>query len=144
MVTQKREYKVNHQINTVKEVLVNLTIFGRFHPLIKAVDLSLANNHYRVREQPFNALPITINYTCAIVTEGSDVKYQISGIPILNPYLVFRLTQVTDSETLVACYIRVSSVPIFASLLLKKMFAAQEDLWAEVNNTLPKKLIQGV
>lgn len=140
MVTRKQTYTINHSVDVVKNILTRLDIFGDYHPLILET-LQMADGLYRIKEQPFSFLPFRFYYQCKVTVKENEVRYHIKGIPIMNPYMFFKLSATADAQSKLDVYIRVASVPLIKTILLSKMFSAQDSIWAKVNTTSSEELI---
>lgn len=132
-----KQYKVYGQFETIKNYFVDLNYFGKFHPLIKKVDQkgfsSNECSEYKVKEKPFNWLPINIYYSAKVFHFDNIVEYEVVGIPFTKMNIKYVFNKISDNEVHIEFNLVLSGLLIGKSILANKMLSAQDELMNEIN-----------
>ncbi len=128
MTTTDVEFKVHLSLARVHQILTDLTIYGKLHPLIFKV-VRQGENRYRFFEKPFDPLPFPISYLVQIDYTLNTVFYSITGIPLTKLYFNYFLKSESSDTTIIRLKLRAESVPMIEKILLAKIVKAQEALW---------------
>lgn len=131
-------YKVKLAKHIVLSILASLTLYCDYHPLIISVEV-IDDGKVKVVEQPFNWLPIKVNYDAQSLVKGDQVEFEFSKIlRMFQPHFEYSITDSSDGYTFVQLTISVSGFPLGRRLLIKKMDQAQQHLWssAERNGSI--------
>jgi len=139
MLTEKH-YKINTDLNFIKNILIDLNLYGELHPLIKSVhkvNVTAKNyEEYLIKERPYRWIPITIKYTAQLSSKENEEDYKILGIPFTKAYIKYTLNKISDKETDVKFRLQLDGKPIGKRILLNKMIKAQNKLMKAMNDQL--------
>jgi len=90
---------------------------------------------YRIKEHPFDWLPIQISYKASpVLDKPSKIVYKVFGIPLLNPNITYILSPITANKTEVFFKLKISGLPLATSFLAYKMLAAQDQIFLIIND----------
>jgi len=143
----EKVYKLNGEINKVREILQNLKYYGELHPLIKSVEKmevdTDGNKEFLIRERPYKWIPITIVYSAEVKCNENTVEYIIKGIPLAKPLIKYDLVELSKGDIDLNFELIIEGLLPGKSILLNKMVKAQDQLMASINKELlhPKVLI---
>jgi hypothetical protein len=126
----KKKYSVYKNIEKIRTVLTNLEIYAEIHPQIISARLLRSgpgsNKIYQIIEQPYRWLPVKITYQAKVSVTGDTITYQISGLPTLQPVMVYQLTSIDSGKTQVLFGLSISGNPLAQRILAHKMLNAQD------------------
>lgn len=128
MATKEVEFTAHLSLSRVQQILTDLTIYGKLHPLIYRVERR--NQHsFRIFEKPFHPLPFPISYVAKVEHSTDRISYKISGIPLTKLLFKYLLKSQSSDRTIIRLTLSVESVPFVEEILLGKILRAQEEMW---------------
>lgn len=133
-------YKLKGQINEIKKILVDLTIYGRLHPLIVNVipqgEETNVGQRYKIIERPYGWLPLRISYYAVVREDENQIEYQIEGLPLTRAKVNYDLKPLSDDMVEVSFELEVNGLPMANRILANKMLDAQNQLMDSIKEEL--------
>jgi len=132
-----KEYILHRNLKDVSNIFKDLKSFGNYHPLIKSVefadDRKQGFEKYKIKEQPFNLIPIKIQYLASVHLREDLIEYKIHGIPFLYPRIEYQLFYREEAVTRLNFTLIIEGMPIVKNILMNKMIKAQNILIEAIN-----------
>ncbi|MCB0686815.1 MAG: hypothetical protein KDC53_09825 [Saprospiraceae bacterium] len=124
-------YRLNKSVSFVKEILMNLELYGRYHPLIRSVLLKSSKEgkyQFEITEYPFPKLPIKVQYCARVLENSIGVHYEIVGLPLHHVEFQYKIINNNDAEMQVHLDLQISGLPFIRGILAHKILKAQKEL----------------
>ena len=139
----EKQYNVVGDLAELQNILINIEYYGRLHPLIKAVKkIENGSNEYKIKERPYNWIPIHINYLVQVKSFEKRIEYKIIGIPFAKVRIRYSLNQIDKKDTEIIFRLEIDSKLIGKKILGNKMMDAQNQLIKSINEELSSLRIQ--
>ena len=129
MIRQQQYHFKNRNIKELEEVISNVVLFGKYHPLITKVN-NEGDNKYKIHERPFDLVPIKIYYDVQVIKKSGSIIYLISSLPLYKPELTFRLQTASNANAILEVTLEIAGIGLGKNFLIKKMLEAQDKTWA--------------
>lgn len=136
----RKVYRLKTKVKDIEEILVDLTVYGRLHPLIINVipegDETNEGQRYRVVERPFDWLPLKISYWAVVRVTENQIEYKIEGLPMTRARVNYELVSLLENNIEVRFELDVRGLPIAERILANKMLDAQNQLMDSITREL--------
>lgn len=136
---KEKKYSVYQNIEEVRSVLTNLETYAKVHPLIiSAKPLEMASPDqkiYEILEQPYGWLPVKFTYQAQVFCANDTITYQLTGIPMLQPVIEYRLKSIDAKKTEVIFALTISGNLMTQRLLANNMLKAQDQLMRNLDKS---------
>lgn len=128
MTTKEVEFSAHLSLSRVQQILTDLSIYGKLHPLIFQVERQ-THNTFRIFEKPFHPLPFPISYVARVEHASNMISYSILGIPLTKLFFKYFLKSQSSDRTIIRLALSVESVPLVEEIVLRKVLCAQKEMW---------------
>jgi len=136
-VEKSKTYIANLPLSTIHDILSNLETYGQFHPLITGVEKMPAKKdghiQYRIKEKPFDSLPMKIQYKAIVKVRPSQIEFEVLELPFTQAYIYYQLKPKTETSTTIDFRLVINSKMPGKRILQRKMFNAQDRLMNAIN-----------
>ena len=132
-----KEYILHRELKDVSNIFKDIKSYGSYHPLIKSVEFIQDEKNgiekYKIKEQPFNLIPIKIQYLASVHLYKNLIRYKIHGIPFLSPRIEYELFRKDETTTRLNFNLIIEGLPVVRNILMKKMIKEQDALIDTIN-----------
>jgi hypothetical protein len=136
---KEKKYSVYKNIEEVRLVLTNLETYAKVHPLIvsaKPLEISSPDQKiYEIIEQPYSWLPVKFTYQAQVFIANDTITYRLTGIPMFQPVIEYRLKSIDAKKTQVVFTLTISGNLMTQRLLANKMLKAQDQLMRNLDKS---------
>ena len=135
-----KTYILQGDTQQVMNILANLKHFGELHPLIRKVERIESenenNNVFKVKEQPFEWIPIHINYTAKVNITEEHVIYDVEGLPHAPIQLKYTFQKLPNHQVKITFHLSIQGKLPGKRFLHYKMLKAQDHLMEAMQEKL--------